>query len=127
MIRHPHFTPPIFVRFPRPAVMTGRDGAERFPQAGELSLAAAVTRALRQLDSSVALSWVEDVIAPVVALSGDAEVLRARDVTLQTRPADVKEFFRAQFRAVVAPRTAVPRAAAPAPLKSSPSDDPYGF
>jgi hypothetical protein len=127
MIRHPHFTQPIFVRFPRPAVMTGRDGAERYPQAGEISLAAAVTRSLRQLDSSVSLAWVEDVIAPVEALSGEAEVLRARDVTLQSRPDNVKEFFRAQFRAVVAPRVAVPRAAAPAPLKSSPGDDPYGF
>src|SRR6185437_8575875 len=28
MIRHPHFTQPIFVRFPRPAVMAGRLGAE---------------------------------------------------------------------------------------------------
>jgi hypothetical protein len=107
--------------------MTGRDGAERYPQAGELSLAAAVTRSLRQLDSSVSLAWVEDVIAPVEALSGEAEVLRARDVTLQSRPDNVKEFFRAQFRAVVAPRVAVPRAPAPAPLKSSPGDDPYGF
>jgi DNA helicase HerA-like ATPase len=26
MIRHPHFTQPIFLRFPRPAVMAGRDG-----------------------------------------------------------------------------------------------------
>ena len=30
MVRHPHFTQPIFVRFPRPAVL-GREGAERFP------------------------------------------------------------------------------------------------
>ena len=26
MVRHPHFTQPVFVRFPRPAVMRGRDG-----------------------------------------------------------------------------------------------------
>src|SRR5688500_8210321 len=44
MIRHPHFTQPIFVRFPRPAVMTGRDGADRYPQAEEPSLDASVTR-----------------------------------------------------------------------------------
>jgi DNA helicase HerA-like ATPase len=35
MVRHPHFTQPIFVRFPRPAVMTGREGVERYPQATE--------------------------------------------------------------------------------------------
>src|SRR5436190_11869054 len=28
MVRHPHFAQPIFVRFPRPAAMRGRDGAE---------------------------------------------------------------------------------------------------
>ena len=31
MVRHPHFTQPIFVRFPRPAVMRGRDGVSRYP------------------------------------------------------------------------------------------------
>ncbi len=36
MVRHPHFAQPIFVRFPRPAVLRGRDGAERFPQAQEV-------------------------------------------------------------------------------------------
>ena len=39
MVRHPHFAQPVFVRFPRPAVMTGREGVERFPQAPEPSLA----------------------------------------------------------------------------------------
>ncbi|HTY05917.1 MAG TPA: hypothetical protein VMC86_05350, partial [Gemmatimonadales bacterium] len=29
MVRHPHFTQPIFVRFPRPVVLRGRDGVER--------------------------------------------------------------------------------------------------
>lgn len=33
MVRHPHFTQPIFVRFPRPAIMRECDGAERYPQA----------------------------------------------------------------------------------------------
>ncbi len=31
MLRHPHFTQPIFVKFPRPAVLNGREGIERFP------------------------------------------------------------------------------------------------
>src|SRR5256886_5618080 len=29
MVRHPHFTQPVFLRFPRPAVLNGRGGAER--------------------------------------------------------------------------------------------------
>ncbi|MBI4419486.1 MAG: ATP-binding protein, partial [Gemmatimonadetes bacterium] len=31
MVRHPHFTQPVFLKFPRPAVLTGRAGVERFP------------------------------------------------------------------------------------------------
>ena len=122
MVRHPHFTQPIFVRFPRPAVMTGRDGAERWPQAADVSLDVAVTQSLRQLDPSITLQWVQD----VVKLASDEEVLRARNVTRHARPADPKAFFAAQFRGVVPPKTAA-RPAAAAPIRSAPSDDPYGF
>src|SRR3954465_4681240 len=61
MVRHPHFTQPIFVRFPRPAIMCGRDGVERFPQTQDITLEAAVLRALRPLDSSITLNWVKDI------------------------------------------------------------------
>src|ERR671932_605092 len=37
MLRHPHFTQPIFVKFPRPAVLGSREGIERFPPATELA------------------------------------------------------------------------------------------
>ncbi|OLE96734.1 MAG: hypothetical protein AUG75_16740, partial [Cyanobacteria bacterium 13_1_20CM_4_61_6] len=53
MVRHPHFTQPIFVRFPRPAVMQGREGAEKYPQASDVSVHVAVLRALRPLDPSI--------------------------------------------------------------------------
>jgi len=123
MVRHPHFTQPVFVRFPRPAVMSGRDGAERYPQQAELSLEAAVLRTLRGLDSSITLAWVEEAIP---ALADEAEVLRARNATVQQRPADVKAFFKAQFRAVVAPRAATRPPTVPS-IKTVPHDDPYGF
>src|SRR6476619_5462230 len=55
MIRHPHFTQPISVRFPRPPVMQGREGAERYPQASDVSLDAAILRALRPLDKTITL------------------------------------------------------------------------
>ncbi len=120
MVRHPHFTQPIFVRFPRPAVLSGREGADRFPQAEEPSLNEAVLRSLRTLDSSIQLSFVEDVIA----LYEEHEVLRARDATVKTRPQDVKAYFKAQFRRVVRPEQ-VPAAGRPA-LRRTPMDDPYG-
>src|SRR2546421_4480163 len=50
MVRHPHFTQPIFVRFPRPAVLRGRDGVERFPPAADLPFEDAVVRQLVKLD-----------------------------------------------------------------------------
>jgi hypothetical protein len=122
MVRHPHFGQPIFVRFPRPAVLTGREGVERFPQAEELPLDAAITKALRRLDPSITLSWVQDSIA----LAGESEddILRARNRTLQTKPDDVKAFFRAQLKKRVA---AEPARRGPAPLRAAPPlDDPYG-
>lgn len=121
MVRHPHFAQPIFVRFPRPAVMRGRDGAERFPQAGELSLEVAVLRSLRQLDPSISLDWVKQTIAG----HDEADVIRARNLTLQSRPERVQPFFESQFRRIVPPEA--PARPAVVPIRSLPSDDPYGF
>ncbi len=122
MVRHPHFTQPVFVRFPRPAVMQGRDGAERFPQAAEVSLDAAVTRSLRALDPSVSLEWVKQQIA----LREDEEVIRARNATIIARPRDVKAFFASQLRPLAPVRAAAPRQR-PTPIKLPAGDDPYGF
>ena len=121
MIRHPHFTQPIFVRFPRPAVMQGREGSERYPQSSEVSLEAAILRALRPLDSTITLPWVQE----ITALYTPDEVIRARNATLLARPENVKAYFAAQFRKVI------PAQAAPRPMvgsiKSAPENDPYGF
>jgi uncharacterized protein len=121
MVRHPHFTQPIFVKFPRPAVMLGRDGAERYPQAVEVSLEHAVVRSLRQLDPAITLGWVKDVIA----IATEEEVIRARNATLHACPDDVKTFFAGQFRRIVPPRQ--PARAPTQPLRTTPADDPYGF
>src|SRR5690349_4125236 len=113
MVRHPHFTQPIFVRFPRPAIMRGRDGAERYPQQQDVSLEAAVLRALRPLDPSITLNWVKD----ITDMYDREAVLRARNLTLLERPTDVRKFFLSQFRPVISAHQAAPRAATPA-LKS---------
>ena len=122
MVRHPHFTQPIFVRFPRPSVMRGRDGVSRYPAAQAPSLHTAVLRTLRTLDPSLTLGWLQD----VTQLVTDDEILRARNDVVRTRPADVRREFARHFRAAVAPRTAV-RPDAPSPLPTAPADDPYGF
>jgi len=121
MVRHPHFTQPIFVRFPRPSVMQGREGAERYPQNSEVSIEAAVLRSLRPLDPSITLPWVQE----ITALYTEQEVLRARNATLLARPTDVKAYFAGQFRRII-PTQAAPRALATS-IRSLPENDPYGF
>ncbi len=122
MVRHPHFTQPIFVRFPRPAVMRGRDGVSQYPAATAPTLESAVLRTLRTMDPSLSLSWLQD----TVQLASEDEILRARNAMVRERPGDVRKAFASHFRAVVAPKNAT-RATMPAPLPTSPADDPYGF
>jgi DNA helicase HerA-like ATPase len=121
MVRHPHFTQPIFVRFPRPAVMRGRDGAERYPQAVEVSFESAVLRTLRTLDSSLTLGWLQD----AMGIRDEEEIVRARNATMRERPADVRKFFQAQLRPIVSP-SGTPRGTG-TPVRSGPANDPYGF
>ena len=127
MVRHPHFTQPIFVRFPRPAVMQGRDGVERYPQATETELDVAIYRSLRQLDPSVTLAWVQR----IVALYDEQEILRARDATRRARPANVIAYFESQFRKIIPAESALAALTEareePRAVRSSPMDDPYGF
>jgi len=121
MIRHPHFTQPIFVRFPRPAVMQGREGSERYPQSNEISIEAAILRALRPLDPTITLPWVQE----ITALYTEQEVIRARNATLLARPKDVRAYFASQFRKIV-PAQPVQRPMAGI-IRSVPENDPYGF
>ncbi|MGN6391754.1 MAG: ATP-binding protein [Gemmatimonadales bacterium] len=110
MVRHPHFTQPIFVRFPRPAVLGGREGIERYPPGPELPFAGAVARQLRRLDRRIAPAAVE------ALLEGRREddVRRALSATRRERPADPLAFFsvclgrRVNSEVVAGPRRGVP-------------------
>ena len=121
MVRHPHFTQPIFLKFPRPAVLRGRDGVERFPQAADSSLESSLLRTLRQLDPGIPLVWVQD----MVALYDEADLIRARNATIQARPKDVKAFFASRLRTIIPAQPAAAPVAA-TPLRGLPADDPYG-
>ena len=120
MIRHPHFTQPIFVRFPRPAVMSGRMGAEQYPQGGEVTLEAAVYRSLRARDSSVTMQGVEDAIG----IHAEGDVLRALTLASRERTGDALATFRARLPKHVT-QSVQPRPKV-AVLRSVPGDDPYG-
>ena len=93
MIRHPHFTQPVFVRFPKPAIMSGREGVERFPPQADLGLDAAVARQLRALDRSITANMIKDLIDG----RRDEDVLRALHATRRMKPDNVIAFFTAQL------------------------------
>jgi DNA helicase HerA-like ATPase len=93
MIRHPHFTQPVFVRFPKPAIMSGREGVERFPPALDLSLDAAVARQLRALDRSISANMIKDLIDG----RRDEDVLKALHATRRMKPDNVMAFFTSQL------------------------------
>ncbi len=122
MVRHPHFTQPIFVRFPRPAIMRGRDGVSAYPPAQVQSFSAGVLRSLRVLDPALTLQWIEE----TTQLATEDEILRARNAVVRERPENVRRAFASHFRAAIAPRAA-DRSLTPAPLHVPPADDPYGF
>lgn len=119
MVRHPHFTQPIFVRFPKPPVLRGRDGMERFPAAGELAFEDAVARQLVQLDRRIRPNQVKDLIADRT----EEDVRRALAAVRQKRPDDALAYFRKALGGRVAPDAPRERRAVP-PLNPI-SDEPY--
>ena len=123
MVRHPHFAQPVFVRFPRPAVMSGREGVERFPPADEPTLAVAIARELRRLDASVDLGWVQQAIL----LHEELDVLAARNAVLRLRPTDAKTAFIRELNRRTRPTAHLVEQSAPRarPLRSIGPDE-YG-
>lgn len=101
MIRHPHFTQPVFVRFPRPAVLSGREGVERFPPEPDLPFPEAMARRLRSLDRSITA----DQVAAIIEGQREEDVRRALHATLRGRAELPLAFFRAALgRRVAAER-----------------------
>lgn len=119
MLRHPHFTQPIFVKFPRPAVLNSREGIERFPPAPELPFADAVVRQMRQLDRRVSA----DALRELMAGRRDEDVRRALAATRRERPQDAFAFFAACLGRRVNGEVVSARRGIPA-LKHA--DEPYG-
>jgi hypothetical protein len=119
LVRHPHFTHPVFVRFPRPAMLSGREGVERFPPAPDLPFAEAVARRLRTLDPSLAAARVADVVAG----RREDDVRRALNATIRARPEQPFPFFLKCLGREVRPETVVPRAGV-RPVKAG--GEPYG-
>jgi hypothetical protein len=118
MVRHPHFTQPVFVRFPRPAVLTGPEGIAQFPPASDVPFDDAVVRQLAALDRRVAPARIKDLISG----RREEDVRRALLATKRVRPEDVTGFFTSSLGPAVQ-RERVERPAGPKPLKHV--EDPY--
>ena len=118
MVRHPHFTQPIFVRFPKPAVMQGNVGKERFPPKPDLPFEDAVALRLRRLDPKLALNRAKDLCAG----REPEEVLHALHEAERHRPRDVLGFFQSRLKKKVSTeRVVAPEGHRPVPVP----EDPY--
>ena len=96
MIRHPHFSQPIFVKFPRPNILRGSDGIKMFPPSEELSLDEAVFRHLSRVQKNASRLEIKDIVD---SASDRAEVTRAMNLTLQKQPdGDAVAYFRSLIR-----------------------------
>jgi hypothetical protein len=121
MVRHPHFTQPVFVKFPRPSVMRGQDGRQLYPPQVEMEFSEAMVYRLRLLDRRLAPAKIKDAIA-----DHDHEiVLQVVNKIEQQRPEDILSFCRANLKAT--PTRSNGRKVKVAPIYiPDESDDPFG-
>ena len=109
-----------FLRFPRPCVLSGREGVERFPPAPDLPFDEAVARQLRAMDPSIGA----DRVRTIVDGRREDDVRRALARTRQLRPDDVLAYFSAALGRRVEPEL-VTRRSGVIPLRGT--TDPYSF
>ncbi len=119
MLRHPHFTQPVFLRFPRPPVLTGPAGVAAYPPAADVPFDQAVMRQLVALDRRVSLNSV----AQIIADRREEDVRRALLATRRARPDDVLAYFRTALGPRVSHAPTAPAAGGTTPLQSV--EDPY--
>ncbi len=83
LVRHPYFNQPIFVRFPRPAVLRGQDGLTQYPPEQDKPLEDAVWENLRKLDTGLDRIALVDAIARAKDVSGEVNRERVIEAMLK--------------------------------------------
>ncbi len=119
MVRHPHFTQPVFIRFPRPPVLAGPIGLRKFPPASDVAFEEAVVRQLIALDRSTNPAKIKQAIAG----HREEAIRKALLATKRTRPDNVLSFFSAALGPAVSPPMVGDSFARGTLLKAV--DDPY--
>ncbi|EKE03934.1 MAG: hypothetical protein ACD_20C00127G0001 [uncultured bacterium] len=94
LIRHPHFNQYIFVRFPRPAIMTSQDGMNKFKSFPERNFEDAMVHNFKRLDKTIKATDVKDAIADVEP----DEVIRAFNETERKGKEKPLEYFKKALR-----------------------------
>ncbi|MDW8107053.1 MAG: ATP-binding protein [Armatimonadota bacterium] len=118
LVRHPYFNQPVFVRFPRPAIMRGQDGLQLYQPEADKPLEDAVWENLRRLNPNLPRTAVVDVLAR--AQNGNGELDRERVIaalhktlTLHPTADKVLEVFEREIPKPVATRRVEPETLAP--------------
>lgn len=94
LIRHPHFNQYIFVKFPRPAIMTSQDGINKFKPVPARSFEDAVIYNFKRLNKKIKPADVKDAIIGV----DEEEVIRAFNETERKGKDKPLEYFRSILR-----------------------------
>ncbi|OGI23560.1 MAG: hypothetical protein A2255_01135 [Candidatus Melainabacteria bacterium RIFOXYA2_FULL_32_9] len=94
LIRHPHFNQYIFVRFPRPAIMTSQDGMNKFKSAPERNFEDAMILNFKRLDKNLRATDIKDAI---IGVESD-EIIRAFNETERKGKDKPLEFFKKTLR-----------------------------
>ncbi|CAN1212666.1 ATP-binding protein [Tumidithrix helvetica PCC 7403] len=120
MVRHPHFTQPVFLKFPRPPVMRGQDGRNIYQPVPDMPFEEAMVYRLRRIDSRLSPAKIKDAIAGL-----DKEVVLSQVNRIeQQKPSDILGFLKTGLQNVPT------RKNGHKPLKVAPvyqpDDDPYG-
>ncbi|MGQ9879600.1 MAG: ATP-binding protein [Armatimonadota bacterium] len=129
LVRHPHFTQPIFVRFPRPCFLRGSDGIRRYPPE-EKPFDVAVWETLRTLDPTLEYAQVKATIDDLAAYSNgidEERVSTAMHHVLLDRPepSRVLERFRAHLPKKVASSVLTSPAGVTGPLFNPAADEDF--
>jgi uncharacterized protein len=96
MVRHPHFTQPVFLKFPRPPVMRGQDGRNLYQPQTDMPFAEAMVWRLRQLNWSLSAVKIKDAIADF-----DKETIMAKISQLeQQKPDDILGWLKSNLQKI---------------------------
>lgn len=90
LIRHPHFNQYIFVKFPRPPIMTSQDGINKFNPSYDLSFEEAIILNFKRLDKNILATDIKNAIIEV----DQDEVIRAFNETERKGKEKPLEYFK---------------------------------